>query len=494
MKIHLIAFLFVSLAISPTLIFSQDQPPTAVNQQDEVVNLHLGSSTLPREVLQILRTGDKFETNRYVSRVFELHHTKGYEVLPFIRSIVDLEKGAVRSANLRAVDGEPARSFIHVITTPDQMESVAETVAMLDTPGLVNSQGSERRAIRLKYRLASDLGEVLKATHLTGQASVFADDLTNTLYFDDSESVIDATDAYVEFFDVPIPQVEFDVQIIELRESDTARVGLDWDAWKRSIGGQIGFTSTQLEGGSSFHRIDSLLTLDANVLANFLNYTVQSGTGRLVQRSRLNASNLEPAIISETKRVPHYDYSRSERTPVVLTESTNDYPGERVVAIAAPSHNRLVDISPGHEGIAIAIQPLIGTQTVTASIEIVVNTFIGFDQLNKPLLAEQKLQNRVTLQDGRQILLGTLERETRVDGRRGIPFLRDIPVLKYLFSVENQRSERSRLFLIANPTFSNVGYDAQSIADTPGRPVLRLAERSVDLQLDRDLMESFPAE
>src|SRR5690606_21271251 len=94
-------------------------------------------------------------------------------------------------------------------------------------------------------------------------------------------------------------------------------------AWQRSIGGQFSFTGNYFEGGDTFGRLDSLLTLDANVLANFLNYTVQQGNARLVQRSRLNASNLEPAVISDIKRVSFLDYQRTERVPSVLTEVNN---------------------------------------------------------------------------------------------------------------------------------------------------------------------------
>lgn len=480
-----IVFLLVGLVAASAT--AQQQPPVATNQQDEIVTIHLAPPSDPEEVLQILRTGDKFETNKYVTRVFELHHTQAIELLPSIRAVVETEKGVVRSVITAGSPDSPARSFLQVTTTKDQLPSVEEAIRNLDVPGLVNAAGTTRRAVRLQYRRASELGDILRSTRLTGQANVHADDLTNTLYFDDSDSVIRSADSYVEFYDVPIPQVEFDVQIIEIMESDGSRLGLDWDAWKRSIGGQVSLSSTLLEGGETFTRLDSLLVLDANVLANFLNYTVQTGTAHLVQRSRLNASNLEPALISDTRRVPHYDYLRSERTPVVSGETTADYPGQRTVAITPPSHNRLVEIPVGHEGLAIAIQPLIGTMTVTANIEIQVNSFIGFDQLDKPLLAEQKLLNRVTLSDGRKILLGTLERERRVEGRRGIPLLKEIPLLKYLFSVESTRLDRSRLFLIATPTFSHVGYDAPTLADVGPRPVLKFQDRELDLDWSENL-------
>ncbi len=456
---------------------SQNQPPEAVNQQDEVVQIHLLPGQGPQDVLPILRSDNKFETSRYKSEVFELRNALAYEVKLYINEAVAQEKGVVRAASTKPADGSKPRQFLLVTTTSEQLQSIAETIASLDVPGFVNSQGRSRIAYRLKYRLASDLGRILANTRLTPQAKVFADDQSNTLYYDDSEYVTKATEDYVKFYDVPPPQVEFDVQIIELIESDVGKLGLDWDAWKRVIGGQFDLTSNQFEGGERFTRLDVLLTLDANVLASFLNYTVQSGNGKLLQRTRLSASNLQPAIISDAKRVPFIDYVRTEHESKVIEEKNpqvdaagthdRDEPpavGPRVVTIVPPVTNRLEDLGKDQVGLRVKIQPVIGTEAVVAAVEISVNTFNGWDPLNRPIVGSQQLTSTLGLVNGKKLLLGTIERDTKVGGRRGIPGLKDIPVLGYLFGVENTRVEKSRLFIVATPTFWNISYGARDIA------------------------------
>jgi type II secretory pathway component GspD/PulD (secretin) len=486
------AALLGTALLAPPSLAAQSQPPAAVNQQDEVVTININPGDPADRVLQILRSDDKAETNRYISRAFELRNTAAFEMRPIILDIIGREKGVLRGAKTAPTDGSRPREFLIVTTTPEQMPSVEETIRQIDVNGLVNSQGRVRHAVRVRYRRASDLARVLAGTRAGSQTRLFADDLTNTLYYDDSATVVRALEPYVAFYDIPAPQIEFDIQIIELRESDASRLGLDWDAWKRSIGGQFALTTNQFEGGESFARLDTLLTLDATVLANFLNYTVQSGTARLVQRSRLNASNLEPALISDSRRVTFHDYQRTERTAAVLTEqnprvdSFTEYgPDEppatapRVVTTVAPVHNRLVPISEEHEGLSIRIQPVIGTETVTATIDIALNTLNGYDRVDRPIVTVQRLQNLFTLHNGEQILLGTLERNTLVTARRGIPGLKDIPVLQYLFSVESQRTERGRLFILATPTFSNVRLSASTLSElNEGTPALTITPRS----------------
>jgi type II secretory pathway component GspD/PulD (secretin) len=478
-----------------TPAFPQSQPPSAINQQDEVVNVNLLPTEGADKVLEILRSGDKLEINDYQTRAFELKNTLAYEMRIHIQEAVAREKGIVRAVRTRPADPAQARHFLVVTTTAEQLPSIEETIRALDIPGFVSSQGRSRRAIRLKHRLASEVAVILRSTRLSSVGTVFPDDSTNTIYYDDTEYVAKAIEPYVAYYDVPSPQVEFDVQITEVREEDSAKVGLDWDAWKQSVGGQFAFTANNFEGGDSFARLDTLLTLDANVLANFLNYTIQKGNARLLQRSRLNATNLEPAVISDARRVGAFDYQRTTSDGGVVTEINPrvNAAGEldrdesvalslRPVTINPRVNQQLRELGLGDEGLQIVLLPQIGTESVTADIDITLNTVTGFDQLGRPIISRQELTNLFTLQDGKQLLLGTLERETATKTRRGIPGLMEVPVLKYLFSVEATRNSRSRLFLIATPKFSNISFGAREIKELDKAPALQGEERAVQLE------------
>ena len=71
-------FLILVIGLISAIGFGQQQPPQAVNQQDEVVNLLLRPDEGPQDVLRILRSDDKAETNRYVTKAFELKNTTAY--------------------------------------------------------------------------------------------------------------------------------------------------------------------------------------------------------------------------------------------------------------------------------------------------------------------------------------------------------------------------------------------------------------------------------
>jgi hypothetical protein len=121
------ARLILILALVTTwtaIALGQQQPQQAGNQQDEVGNVLLKPSEGPNDVLRILRSGDKAETNHYITKAYELKNTTAYELKSFVELAVKLEKGFVRAVATTQTDGTKPRYFLVVTTTPAQLPSV----------------------------------------------------------------------------------------------------------------------------------------------------------------------------------------------------------------------------------------------------------------------------------------------------------------------------------------------------------------------------------
>jgi type II secretory pathway component GspD/PulD (secretin) len=428
------AFVVVALLSFSFSGFAQTQPPEAVNNQDEVVNI----SSPPADkdgVLTIFRSGDKQQISRYISQVIELKGAEGYEIVPHVLKAVKLEGGTARTLKYKDPSAGKTRYFVQVITTERQMPSILQTIKSLDLPGMTSSEGDLKYAVRMRHRRASEVARIMENTSVSGEGDIYADDISNTLWFKDSVSDGLRNIAYVGFYDVPPPQVEFDIKVVELSESNIRKLGLDWDAWKRNISGEFNIGMTWLEGGFFDSNMDSLLTLDAAFLADFLNYTSRSGSSKVTQRARLTASNEKPAILSEAKPVANVDLKKA---------------GESV--------------APASEGLFVAITPTIGTDLVTAQIEMTVKTLEDYDKLAQPQISTRDIKTMVTLEDQKPFLIGTAERESKGEYRNGIPGLKSIPILKYLFSVEVVRKSKSRVFVIATPSLKNqITYASRTI-------------------------------
>ncbi|MCX7011774.1 MAG: hypothetical protein NTW86_04280 [Candidatus Sumerlaeota bacterium] len=455
--------------------WSQSQPPQAVNNQDERVNVDAPAPDRDG-LLTIFRSGDKTQVNRYVSQVIELKNAEGLELIPHVLKAVKLEGGTARALKYADAATGKTRYFLQVVTTERQMPSIIDSIKAIDLPGITSSEGELNYAVRMRYRRASEVAQIVGNTSLSGDGQVFADDISNTVWIFDSQSDGKRDQAFIDFFDVPPPQVEFDLEAVEVSEDKAGKVGLDWEAWKRSLGGQIEITGNQFEGGEGFARLDGLLTLDARTLAEFLNYATQTGSARTLHHSRVTASNESPAVIRSEERVPNLKYARTDLTSKVLTETApgvsatgenGDAASQHPVAITPPATFTRQDAGLQEQGIEIVIQPTIGAEMVTARMQVTVASIVGFNELDEPILSSRDLDTQATLKDREPFLVGSLKRESTNKWRRGIPGLKSVPAVRWLFSVEGERTQRSRLFVIATPTFKNqLAYCAHSLTGT----------------------------
>ena len=135
------------------------------NQQDEYVlfNRDLAPDI---EEFKILRTDDKFEINRYVTRAWELKHANAYELLPHLKKAVEAEKGKVRTLKYKDVEAGKTRYFIQVVAPDFQISSIEELIKTLDLPGVESSEGDIKFNYRLLYRDAEEMANLIKNSPL----------------------------------------------------------------------------------------------------------------------------------------------------------------------------------------------------------------------------------------------------------------------------------------------------------------------------------------
>ena len=318
--------------------------------------------------------------------MIELENAVAYELLPHVLKAVKLEGGTARTLKYKDPITGKTRYFMQVVTTERQMPTVIEMLRQIDLPNVVSSKGDKKYAIRMKYRKASELADILENTQLSSEGEVYADDISNTLWLADSVSDSEGDLAYVDFYDVPTPQIEFDVQVIELPQADSSRLGLDWDAWKRSLSGdvKVNYEWQDAKNSSSAWQtnVAAMLNLDAATLANFLNYTTTTGSSKIVKRAKVTADNPESASIeSVTRRYPIFGTGENEDKTI-----------------------------QGDEQLFINIQPTIGTEMVKAKINVKVDSITGLDEYNNPIIHEQNFNTIVTLDDGQTICVGSIDR------------------------------------------------------------------------------------
>jgi type II secretory pathway component GspD/PulD (secretin) len=444
----IVAACAVAICLAPRAPRAQDQPAEASNSQDEYFNFNRDVDA-KTERFAVLRSNDKQEVNLYVSKAYKLEHANPYEMLPYLRSAVALERGSVITAILKPdeASGTGGAQWIQVNAPAFQIPHIDQLVAAYDTPGFISAGGDMKFSYRLKHRRASEVAAFIRSTAISGDGKIDADDATNTVYIQDSPSDFLRDLAQIQFYDIPVPQVSVELKIVELLVLDQTRLGLDWDAWKISLAGAFTGTYDSLrdaigsapEVSGRARSLGSLVSIEATVLARFLNYLEDEGKARTLVSTRLNVANGRVATLRSGTEIPEFNLQ------------LNAPAGMRDLVEANRSATLLGSLS---EGLAIAVAPTVAAETTRLDCQLALRSPAGVDALGHPIYSEQSLESNISVDAGRVYSLGTLRRSTNAIQRKGIPLLKEIPLIKYLFSVETTIARESELFVFVSPTWS----------------------------------------
>jgi type II secretory pathway component GspD/PulD (secretin) len=452
-RVALFALVFAALAAGPAFGADAGDEEIRFNRaiKDSVDNF------------RILRTDQKSEMNDYVTRVFELKNARCMEVVPYVIQAVRAEGGSARTLKYVDPKTKKERNFIQVVCPKFQVPGVEELIKTFDLAGVTSSPGDTRFFYRMQHRNAAAVRTMLRATELSGEGSSAIDAPTNTLYFRDSSSDFGRDLAVVKFMDVPVPQVEFDVVVYEIDKRVESNLGLYWDAWKNMLTGGVAGAYGSIARGVGADGFQSIVAVGGPAVAQFLNYLKENGKAKVITSTRLSVQNGEIAEISSLKRIPFLAYNTMDLNNVPVLGNTGwAVRQEQSDAPNAPGGNNVrSDTDPGtvfgekSEGIYLAVTPTIGTQTLSARIIVTVNSLVGYTDLSAPIITERRTETTATLTPGKVFTLGGMDKETAVKETRGIPGLKDIPGLKYLFSYETDVVRKTTLVITIKPKIKN---------------------------------------
>lgn len=430
--------------LAPVALPAQKQPEVADNRQDEVVNLDRKVSD-SAESFKILRSGDKAEINRYATRVYTLKHANPFELLPYFKAAAAPEKGTISTA-WNTLEGGTTRQWIQVNVPEFQLPYYDALVAAYDVDNFVSSGGDIRFSYRTKYRSAVEVADFIRTSAVSTDGSIRADATTNTVHIQDSPSDFRRVLAQVQFYDIPAPQINIEMSLIELTNIDQTSLGLDWDAWKSIASGSADFSAQSRHeepavGGeldSHFRQFDGLMSVDATVAARFLNYLVDTGKAKINARTNLTITNGKTATLFSGTQVPEFQYVYSKDQSSSL----------QAEAPAAPA-------DPQAEGLTIRVTPVVAMRAARMDVELALRSPAAVNKTGGIIYSDQRVTSDLTLEQDQLYKLGGVRRKVDTLERKGFPLLRDIPVIKYLFSNETHVLRDTELFLFLKPTWTS---------------------------------------
>lgn len=219
-------------------------------------------------------------------------------------------------------------------------------------------------------------------------------------------------------------QVNFKLLITETNVNKVRDLGTDLNGFQNII--------TRQDFNYFVNLITMPFTAETNIITSkksgffgVLNMLEQNGITKISQSPFLVAKNGSEVYFSSVKNIPYL--VQNDKYQYNGTSTSNSY--------------QYKDI-----GLKIKIKPTILNDYVDFDLDLTVEDLIDDNSLT-PRTSKKELKSSYTLNRGEILVLSGINKENAYTKRNGIPLLKDIPLIKYLFSIEQDYKESSVITL-----------------------------------------------
>lgn len=299
------------------------------------------------------------------------------------------------------------------------------------------------RMFPVSYAKVDELEKKIK-DFLGERGKVVGDVRTNALVVTDIPENLDRVAKLIASLDTQPPQVLIESKIVEASESFTRNIGINWGATGSPV--KLGSTSRgpvnmsptfnmnpSVSSGSAGFNFDiSMGTLDVfGTLQAALALSEVEEQVKVISSPRIMTMTNEKADINQTTEVPVRKVTPNATGPAqesfefkpltlkleVTPQVTAD--GSVIMKVSVNRQFRGGDVSSAGQG-AFAVN-------------------------------SREANTRVLVRNGQTAVIGGIYQSDAVDGENGTPWLREIPVISYLFKSKNISKTKSELLVFLTP-------------------------------------------
>lgn len=390
---------------------------------DRSITLRLGSPIDPEEVLPLLRT--VAEANG-----LEVVESEDLVIVRLSEAEVAIEEQQVEQTDSRQI-------YVYRLRHTRAPALVQTLRGLFGGPAAVPSGGSEDPSGvgpeqgRDLFALGVDAMQEAPSTlpgELSGDLQIVADEATNSILVRASPADWSVIEESIQALDQRPLQVLIEMLIVEVRRDREIDAGVAFETTEPievpGGGGSVeGGLRTSIQG-DFFVSARQLAGLDLDVALSLL---AASGDVRIISRPVILAQNNQESRILIGSERPFIQVFRSLPTEGAVRDQIVQYR----------------DI-----GTSLSIVPTIYADGyVNLSVLQEISTATSEVQFGAPVISTREASAQLFARAGQTVVMGGLIDEQRTTTRTGIPLLKDIPLLGYLFGSTRDRRFKAELFL-----------------------------------------------
>jgi len=428
--------------------------PGYLRAEDEPV----GSEDKPRELYLLQDDAQQ----PMVSKVYSLKYVSAGDLTPFILGCV--KRYNINSSVERLKYSAGNQQFLLVTTPPDMMKRIDAIVALADRPGKIDADGSlisgtgmYRFTYQPKFRSSDDMVTIAN-TVIRADGYAFRDATSNLLYWKETKSIGESIGQWFAALDHPLPQAELIFKVYEIRQSDLNDIGVDYLAWKNGPGlnmlsvgwDTMSFNSTE----KVLSNIDTVSSWSYGGLfvapqfdMSFVRMLAQKGKAKIAATGVLTVINNYTGsyFVKFSPESQNLLKDTNDKTSVVIGSSV-----PLQVKLTAPvicfRRQGEIDTAYAGDGFNYTTYSRLGG-SIQFSYQITSGDVIERNNRGVELTDQSVISSALTSDIGVERLLAVYNRKQQAEQVVGVPFLVNVPWLKYLFSTTTKVDENVQMFV-----------------------------------------------
>lgn len=298
----------------------------------------------------------------------------------------------------------------------------------LDNNGTLTPK-AKLRYLELKNNTFDDVSKIIKSTTDSNDFNSTSSKVeyiksTNSVVFkandDDYSDIID----FAQRSDKRLEQVNFKLTILETNLNNAENIGTNLNSLANVV--------TRADFNYFVNLITMPYTAETNVVRDkkkgfygVLNLLVKNDVTSVKQSPYLVAKNGTPVYFSSVKNIPYLKNTSTYSNASTTTQNTYDYR----------------DV-----GLKVSITPTILKDHIDFDLDLVVEDILDETTLT-PQTSKKELKSNYSINKGEILVLSGINKETAYEYRNGIPLLKDIPIIQYLFSIKQKVIQKSVITL-----------------------------------------------
>lgn len=359
-------------------------------------------------------------------------------------------------------------------------------VAMLDNPelGAIN-YGSQMFFYLPKFVPAQNLLPLIQNMGMNisdvtelwqGQDVVAIDPDLNWLIFDVSNYSCDNIARMLALYDVPIPQVRLRIRVYELYSENDERMGIDFQSWKNNEGTELFSTGARFRDNWAATYGGTMSRPQGSERTSFYNFNPKWNTRYidfLASRGKAKIAHSGEVVVRQNTQTSFQRLTQLfTMDSTVPAENTEEQPDgwfgqafdkvldafgrtspDNQITVGKDNQTSVVRDDTNQYGFTMTVKASsIAPEAAILHLDLENSSLIGYQSSGAPRIQKgNKVSSDIMISTKRnRFVIGGLEKREVVRGSNGVPWLKDIPVLGYLFQTESESTRKSQLVVVAD--------------------------------------------